>query len=101
MATASGAATGPLALIVDAANPGHAVSPDLFGVFFEEINYAGVGGLYPELVRNRSFMDPVTPAQWVAATAIPGCRANSAAHCSSTAAAPPTMCSCPRASSQA
>jgi hypothetical protein len=43
---------------VNAAQPGHAVSPDLFGAFFEEINYAGVGGIYAELIRNRAFMDP-------------------------------------------
>jgi alpha-N-arabinofuranosidase len=27
----------------------------LFGVFFEDINFAGDGGIYPELVKNRSF----------------------------------------------
>lgn len=35
--------------------PGIKVSPDLFGIFFEEINLAGDGGIYPELIRNRSF----------------------------------------------
>src|SRR3954465_12690946 len=50
---------------VDAAHPGHAVSPELFGQFFEEINYAGVGGLYAEEIRNRAFMDPATPARWI------------------------------------
>ncbi|CAL8462764.1 g2297 [Coccomyxa elongata] len=33
----------------------HPVSPLLYGVFFEEINNAGDGGLYAELVRDRSF----------------------------------------------
>lgn len=33
----------------------HAVSPMLYGVFFEDINYAGDGGLYAELVANRAF----------------------------------------------
>lgn len=28
---------------------------DLYGVFFEDINHAADGGLYAELVRNRSF----------------------------------------------
>lgn len=70
-ATAARAGSLPLALTVDTASPGHAVSPDLFGVFFEEINYAGVGGLYAELIRNRAFMDPATPAQWVAPADIP------------------------------
>lgn len=28
---------------------------DLYGIFFEDINHAADGGLYAELVRNRSF----------------------------------------------
>jgi alpha-L-arabinofuranosidase/enterochelin esterase-like enzyme len=32
-----------------------AISPDLFGIFFEDINYAADGGLYAELLQNRSF----------------------------------------------
>ncbi|OKS84540.1 Alpha-N-arabinofuranosidase 1 [Mucilaginibacter polytrichastri] len=31
------------------------ISPDLFGVFFEDLSYAADGGLYAELVQNRSF----------------------------------------------
>lgn len=31
------------------------VSPLLYGIFFEDINYAGDGGLYGELIANRSF----------------------------------------------
>ncbi|MEE6274308.1 alpha-L-arabinofuranosidase C-terminal domain-containing protein [Georgenia sp. MJ206] len=31
------------------------MSPDLYGIFYEDINYAADGGLYAELVRNRSF----------------------------------------------
>jgi len=33
----------------------NAVSPLLYGIFFEDINYAGDGGLYAELIANRSF----------------------------------------------
>jgi len=40
---------------VDVAHPGAAMSPQMFGVFFEDINFAADGGLYPELVKNRSF----------------------------------------------
>ena len=40
------------------------VSPSLYGVFFEEINHAGDGGLYAELVRNRGFEDAETPIHW-------------------------------------
>jgi len=36
-------------LTIDAGNVVHEVSPTLFGVFFEEINHAGTGGLYGEL----------------------------------------------------
>lgn len=32
-----------------------AIDPLLYGVFFEDINYGGDGGLYAELVANRSF----------------------------------------------
>jgi len=45
----------PLALTVDATAPGKAISPDLVGVFFEDLSYAADGGLYAELVQNRSF----------------------------------------------
>ena len=37
------------------------VSPLLYGIFFEDINQAGDGGLYAELVRNRSFEDMLLP----------------------------------------
>jgi hypothetical protein len=71
MASPARADAAPLTLTVNAAQPGHAVSPDLFGAFFEEINYAGVGGIYAELIRNRAFMDPATPGQWVPPADIP------------------------------
>ena len=36
-------------------------SPDLYGLFFEDISRAGDGGLYPEMIRNRSFEDSLLP----------------------------------------
>ena len=43
---------------------------DLFGIFFEDINHAADGGLYAELVRNRSFeFDPIDNASYHALTA--------------------------------
>lgn len=47
---------------VDAAHPGAAISRSMFGIFFEDINFAADGGLYPELVKNRSFefSEPLT-----------------------------------------
>lgn len=41
------------------------VSPLLYGLMTEEINYSFDGGLYAELIRNRSFKeDPKEPAHW-------------------------------------
>ena len=40
---------------IQANRPGPAIPRTLFGVFFEDINFAADGGLYPELVKNRSF----------------------------------------------
>jgi alpha-N-arabinofuranosidase len=47
---------------VDAAHVGAAISPAMFGIFFEDINFGADGGLYPELVKNRSFefQEPLT-----------------------------------------
>jgi alpha-L-arabinofuranosidase len=45
----------PATLTINATRPGKPISPDLFGVFFEDINSAVDGGLYAELVQNRSF----------------------------------------------
>ena len=40
---------------LDVQKPGAAISPDMYGVFFEDINFGADGGLYAELVKNRSF----------------------------------------------
>jgi len=37
------------------ANAAKPISPDLVGIFFEDLNFAADGGLYAELVQNRSF----------------------------------------------
>ncbi|HEX5168946.1 MAG TPA: alpha-L-arabinofuranosidase C-terminal domain-containing protein [Cyclobacteriaceae bacterium] len=44
---------------------GKKISPDLFGLFFEDINYSADGGLYAELVQNRSFeYSPTDRREW-------------------------------------
>ncbi|MEI9479061.1 MAG: alpha-N-arabinofuranosidase, partial [Deltaproteobacteria bacterium] len=48
---------GTAKLTVDLDKPGAKVSPELYGIFFEEINRGGDGGLYAELIQNRSFED--------------------------------------------
>src|SRR5277367_5464332 len=52
----------PTIISVDATHPGAASSPSEFGIFFEDINFGADGGLYPELVKNRSFefSEPLT-----------------------------------------
>lgn len=35
--------------------PGPKIQPTMWGIFFEDINFAADGGLYAELVKNRSF----------------------------------------------
>jgi alpha-L-arabinofuranosidase len=44
-------------LTIDLAQPKAKVSPQLYGLMTEEINYSYDGGLYAELVRNRTFQD--------------------------------------------
>ncbi len=42
-------------LNIDAGDEIHDISDLLFGIFFEDINFAADGGLYAEMVANRSF----------------------------------------------
>jgi len=64
-----GAGAASATLTVQADQPGVAISSNLFGIFFEEISSAGDGGLYAELVRNRSFEDNASnPDYWTFVT---------------------------------
>jgi alpha-N-arabinofuranosidase len=49
------AAQEPATLTIDLTHPGPAISPLHNGIFFEDINFAADGGLYPERIKNRSF----------------------------------------------
>lgn len=50
---------------IDTAHPGAKISPLLYGIFFEEINRAGEGGIYAEMIQNRSFEDNTSfPVAW-------------------------------------
>lgn len=40
------------------------VSPQMWGIFFEDINFAADGGLYAELVKNGSFQFPLPFSGW-------------------------------------
>ncbi len=60
-------ANGQITFNLDVANRGQKVSDDHYGIFFEEINHAGDGGLYAELIRNRSMEDDLnSPTGWSA-----------------------------------
>jgi alpha-N-arabinofuranosidase len=49
-------AAGPT-IVIDASAPSGKVSPLFYGLMTEEINHSYDGGLYAELVQNRSFLD--------------------------------------------
>jgi len=55
-------------LSIDIIKKGVKVSPTQSGLFFEDINHAADGGLYAELIRNRSFEDATTPDFWTVTT---------------------------------
>lgn len=54
----------PAVIRVAADQPGHRVAATLWGLFFEDIDLSADGGLYAELVRNRSFEDSDVPEHW-------------------------------------
>lgn len=54
---------GPV-LAIKNSETGIPVDKRLWGIFFEEINCAGDGGIYAELVRNGSFEDSNNPDSW-------------------------------------
>jgi alpha-L-arabinofuranosidase len=55
-------------MTIQADQPGAIISSNLFGIFFEEINFAGEGGIYAEMVRNRSFYTATNANYWTLVT---------------------------------
>jgi len=64
LATSLSAQTLPARITVAVDRPAHRIPATLWGVFFEDINLSADGGIYPELVRNRSFEDGDKPEFW-------------------------------------
>ena len=64
IALAQPAARGPAVVSVQADRPGADIAPTMFGAFFEDINFAADGGLYPERIKNRSFEFDEPLAGW-------------------------------------
>jgi alpha-L-arabinofuranosidase len=55
-------------LTADFSAPKTPVSRNLYGIFFEDINYSADGGLYAEMVQNRSFEFKFGTEQWTVVT---------------------------------
>jgi alpha-N-arabinofuranosidase len=51
-------------ITIQAGQPGVQISPTMYGIFFEDINFGADGGLYSELVKNRSFEFPESMMGW-------------------------------------
>ena len=49
---------------VQANKPGVEIQPTMYGIFFEDINFGADGGLYAEMVENRSFEFPQRLMGW-------------------------------------
>ena len=49
---------------IDTSKAGAPIPSTMYGIFFEDINYAADGGLYAELIKNRSFEFPNNFAGW-------------------------------------
>lgn len=70
-------ASAQITIDVDANDRGPQISPTHYGIFFEDINHAADGGIYAELIRNRSFEDgegygkPATMEAWSTFAASP------------------------------
>lgn len=56
-------ASAQVVIDIDATQRGPKISPTHYGIFYEDINHAADGGLYAELIRNRSFEDDMMPGR--------------------------------------
>jgi alpha-L-arabinofuranosidase len=59
-------------LTVQVKKPGAPIQPTMWGIFFEDINLAADGGLYAELVKNRSFEFNNPLMGWTEHSSVPG-----------------------------
>ena len=53
-----------LRVTIETDSPGAKINPKMWGIFFEDVNFAADGGLYAELVKNRSFEFPQPLMGW-------------------------------------
>ncbi len=64
MMTAISAGAAVNDFVIKTNKPGAPIQPTMYGIFFEDINFGADGGLYAELVKNRSFEFPQTFMGW-------------------------------------
>jgi alpha-N-arabinofuranosidase len=54
----------PVSITIQTGRPGARINRAMWGIFFEDINFGADGGLYAELVKNRSFEFPDPLMGW-------------------------------------
>jgi alpha-L-arabinofuranosidase len=64
VALSCSASANAVTIVVQADKPGADINPAMWGIFFEDINFGADGGLYAELVKNRSFEFPDPMMGW-------------------------------------
>ena len=52
-------------MVVQTNKIGAEIQPTMYGLFFEDINYGADGGLYAEMIKNRSFEFPQSFMGWI------------------------------------
>lgn len=52
-------------MVIDFTDTGVKIQPTMYGIFFEDINFAADGGLYAEMIKNRSFEFTLPKMGWV------------------------------------
>ena len=48
-------------ITIQTGSPKFPVQKDLYGIFYEDLNRGSDSGIYPEMIRNRSFEDSLMP----------------------------------------
>ncbi|WP_116107396.1 alpha-L-arabinofuranosidase C-terminal domain-containing protein [Lewinella sp. IMCC34191] len=64
-AAISGQVAASHSLTVDAAESVAPIQPTMYGIFFEDINFAADGGLYAEMIKNRGFEFTLPKTGWL------------------------------------
>lgn len=65
LATSLGSFAQTNEMTIQAKKIGAPIQSTMYGIFFEDINYAGDGGLYAEMIKNRSFEFPNNLMGWI------------------------------------